>query len=46
MKCKDNPLVKQKYLQTKKGVFGPARKKTRKRKSKNKREKVKIKEKK
>ena len=34
MKGKENPLVKQKYLQTKKGVFGPARKKTRKRKGK------------
>ena len=28
MKGKDNPLKKQKYLQTQKGKFGPARKKT------------------
>ena len=28
MKGNDNPLRKQKYLQTKKGKFGPARRKT------------------
>lgn len=28
MKGKENPLKKQKYLQTKKGRFGPARRKT------------------
>tara|TARA_B100000242_G_C42908160_1_gene421122 strand:- start:362 stop:613 length:252 start_codon:yes stop_codon:yes gene_type:complete len=28
MKGDDNPLKKQKYLQTKKGRFGPARRKT------------------
>ena len=28
MKGDENPLKKQKYLQTKKGKFGPARKKT------------------
>jgi hypothetical protein len=28
MKGEENPLKKQKYLQTKKGKFGPARKKT------------------
>ena len=28
MRGEDNPLRKQKYLQTKKGKFGPARRKT------------------
>ena len=35
MRGDDNPLKKQKYLQTKKGRFGPARRKTKSNRKKN-----------